>query len=298
MRLRRTRPTSEEQLLRSLNGGYELCRALYADYRSKQDEGVFDPKADLPAYGTQLNGWRQETYALLLEIFPTPLEANLFTRRFSATACDYVGMNGEVGAFVYERWPTYLDRLHTILEKHLPRYTDLPIAEQLYVEDIDSFAQVRDVNPGMVAPLLRAGRLEQSEEQVQLALESILNVPIHRADWGGETNDLYTANLVVGGRRRAAAFLLKGNGLRSREMRIRDCGANGDQLVRLFHSPAEIFVVQYVGPIADAVIDDARGKTKVRRAQGIDAHFVAIDGQDTARLLLAYARVTLPKAAS
>jgi hypothetical protein len=45
---------------------------------------------------------------------------------------------------------------------------------------------------------------------VQTALEAILEVPLHKKDWGGEINDLYTANVIVGGRRRASAFLLKG----------------------------------------------------------------------------------------
>jgi len=129
---------------------------------------------------------------------------------------------------------------------------------------------------------------------VQLSLESILDVPFHRRDWGGETNDLYTANLVLNGRRRSTAFLLKGCGLRAREMRISDCGKNGDQIVRLFQSPAELFVLQYVGPVSDAVIEDALGKTLQRRSQGFDANFLVIDGQDTARLLVAYDKL-LPK---
>lgn len=79
---------------------------------------------------------------------------------------------------------------------------------------------------------------------------------------GGEQNDLYTANLVVGRVRRQSAFLLKGNGLKNATMEIRHCGANGDQLLRLCASPAELFVVQFVGTISEAVIADLDGKIR------------------------------------
>lgn len=73
-------------------------------------------------------------------------------------------------------------------------------------------------------------------------------------------------------------------------MEIGDCGKNGDQLLRLFSSPAELFVVQFVGNIAEAVIADVEGKIKQRRAQGHDAHYCIMNGQDTACLLHAYGK--------
>ncbi len=47
----------------------------------------------------------------------------------------------------------------------LDRYTDLPLQERLYVEDIDSFRKVRDINPQMVASVLDNGRFNRSEER-------------------------------------------------------------------------------------------------------------------------------------
>ena len=61
---------------------------------------------------------------------------------------------------------------------------------------------MRDVNPGMVAKFLKEGFLDQTENQIQLALEQILGVSFHKKDWGGEVN-LYTANVIVNGARRA-----------------------------------------------------------------------------------------------
>jgi uncharacterized membrane protein len=76
-------------------------------------------------------------------------------------------------------------RIETIRQTSLAQYTDLPIQDRLYVEDIDSFQKVRDVNPAMVTHFLENGFLSLSEDQVQLALEQILGVSFHKKDWGG-----------------------------------------------------------------------------------------------------------------
>jgi hypothetical protein len=61
--------------------------------------------------------------------------------------------------------------------------------------------------------------------------------------------------------------------------------------VRLFSTPADLFVVQYVGPISDMLITDVQGKIAAMRAQGSNTNFLIIDGQDTARLLYAYGKI-------
>lgn len=114
---------------------------------------------------------------------------------------------------------------------------------------------------------------------------------MHKKDWGGETNDLYSTNIVVNGARVASVFLLKGNGLRRKTLEIAGCGKNGDQLVRLMDSPANLFVVQFVGQISENVIRDIDAKVALLRSMGRDAHYCIIDGQDTARLLLAYGKL-------
>jgi hypothetical protein len=166
--------------------------------------------------------------------------------------------------------------------------------ERLFIDDIESFLKVGDVAPATVAPLLKDGYLDVAEDTIQKALEEILAVALHKKDWGGEVNDLYTANVIVDRVRRPTAFLLKGNGLKKKTMEIRDCGANGDQVVRLFQSPADLFVIQFVGNISEAVIHHAHGEIARVKTQGKEAHFMTIDGQDTARLLTAYGKLTLP----
>lgn len=162
---------------------------------------------------------------------------------------------------------------------------------RLHIDDIDSFKKVREVSPAAVSHLLgKNGRFEQSEEHIQRAIEAIITEPSHKKDWGGETNDLYTANIVLEGSRLAAAFLLKGNGLRSPTMTIADCGKNGDQLLRLVKSPAQVFFVQFVGNIDEHLIQDLEGKIELLRHKGSRAWCCVINGQDTARLLHAYGK--------
>jgi hypothetical protein len=174
--------------------------------------------------------------------------------------------------------------------ERVPNYSTLPVVKRIYLDAIESFWRVREVGPGAVAHLLKDGYLDRSEDSIQRALEEILNVPFHKKDWGGELNDLYTSNVVSGGWPVATAFLLKGNGLKKRTLEIRDCGANGDQLVRLVHSPAHLFVVQFVGNVSESVIQDLDGKMQALHAQGRPGRYCIIDGQDTARLLKAYGK--------
>jgi hypothetical protein len=95
----------------------------------------------------------------------------------------------------------------------------------------------------------------------------------------------------VNGARIAAAFMLKGNGLKSNQLQIKDCGKNGDQLVRLLESPAQLFIVHYIGPVSDNVVRDIESKIQLRREEGKQAWFCIIDGQDTAKLLYAYKKL-------
>ena len=150
MRLRVSRASCDEQLLRHLNDGYALARGIFDDYEAKRAANTFDAQADTKAFRDRLSEWLNATYRSLLAIFPTPLEANLFIQRFSLNAVSYTGMSEEVGNLVMGRIPEYIDRLHRIVERHAPRYGDLPLKERLFVEDIDSFAKVRDVNAAVV----------------------------------------------------------------------------------------------------------------------------------------------------
>lgn len=178
-------------------------------------------------------------------------------------------------------------------EKARKRYEELSkkrkVRLRIYIDDIDNFKEVCQFKPEKVMHLLdKNGQLNMKEDDIQTAFENILGVKHHKRDWGGEENDLYTPNITISGNRIAAAFMLKGKGTKKRILEICDCGSNGDQLVRLFQSPAELFVVQFVGEISENIIKDIEGKTNAKRKEGKQAQYCIINGQDTARILLAY----------
>jgi hypothetical protein len=139
-----------------------------------------------------------------------------------------------------------------------------------------------------VIPYLKNGYLDLAEDKVQRAIEQIIGEGFHQTDWAGELNDLYSNYIVFGGNRIRTAFFLKGNGLRKYELKIKDCGDSGYQIVRLFNSPAELFIVQFVGNISQAVITHVESMAEARSKNGKKAWYSIISGQDTARLLVAY----------
>ena len=285
MRLRIHAAAANEELVSLVNEGYETLSTIQSDYKRRVESGTYDDSKDADALVASMNAWKSRVVAALGRIFPTPLETHLFLdpeMPFGAVSGDY-NYQRLLGTCRF-----YVRGLNRLRLGSLPEYTDLPLDARLYVEDIDSFRKVRDVNPATVLDVLTDGYLNRSEDSVQMALERILSVPVHKKDWGGEQNDLYTANVLVNGARHESAFLLKGNGLKSRTMEIKDCGHNGDQLLRLFNSPARLFFVQFVGAISEAVVSDIDGKIRQARLQGKDAWYCIMDGQDTARVLRAY----------
>lgn len=73
---------------------------------------------------------------------------------------------------------------------------------------------------------------------------------------------------------------------------LANCGSKGNQIVKLFDAHAELFVLQFIGPLSQMVIKDVAMKTEAVRSSGRNAHFVIIDGQDTARLFYAYGHLS------
>jgi hypothetical protein len=192
-----------------------------------------------------------------------------------------IGYFQELLAEITKRWP------QPTTERTRGDYTDTlnrsPLS--LTIDDIDSFAEVRHVVRESVKQQLP---LEASEAQIKHLFHSIVEDPFPKKDWGGEQNDIFTSRLVLDGQRRYAAFFLKGPATKGK-LTIAKCGKNGDQLQRLFQSPAEIFIIQYNGEVDERVIEEAKQKVENLRSRGREAVFTVVDGYDTARLMLAYA---------
>ena len=160
-----SRASAEEQLVALLNEGYQLRQNLWSDYDGRRKAEVFDAVSDIQRYYGQVDEWGNQVNKTLQEVFPTALESNYFCSRESHPAVSYQGMDQKFGRLFYNTLPSYTERLKRILEADLPRYTDLPIQDRLFIEDIDSFRKVRDINPAMVTGFLKNGFLNKTEDQ-------------------------------------------------------------------------------------------------------------------------------------
>jgi hypothetical protein len=288
LRLRVSRAKAEELLQPLVAEGYEIASWLDQDYADKRSAGTFDSASDNALYEQRLNDWAHRTQQVLLEIFPSTIEVG-------ALAHEPLGGKPQVAPGTDQAWfrrvlrmRAWAHKLERILKEDLGRYTDLPIGERLFVEDIDSFAKVRDVNPQLVQHLLRAGRLASPEDDVRLALEGICGEPFHRRDEVGEGADLYTTHVALNGRRVPTALLLKGRGLEGPELTIADCGNDADELEGLAQTPGDLLILQFGGRVADTVVEWLGEKVRELRASGTEALYCIVDGTDTARLLVAY----------
>ncbi len=181
---------------------------------------------------------------------------------------------------VEQSFPTLLSNIQ------FPSFQDAPL--NISIDEIDSFNKAKNVTIGEIKHLIP---LTYSEEQIQNWFEDIINEPEHKKDWGGEINDLFTTRVSVNNIRKNTAFLLKGPGKNIKTLEISHCGKKGDQIQRLFKSPAELFIIQFIGQISEAVIEEAESKTLLLRHGGINAQFCILDGYDTARILKAYGKI-------
>jgi hypothetical protein len=286
MRLRVTQARASDELLSMAAVGMEAADEVWSTYKSARVAGTFGPNL-VDDYIASASPWLNETARALDELFPTSFERRAFLSMPGPAALP-VGENIRISSFVgaLRERARYLERLRVEV---LPTYTDAPLSALIYVEQIDSFARVGDVNPREVVSLTPDGFLDLNEDRVQLHLERILDEPFHKVDWAGERLDLYSSNLRLFGRRASAAFLLKGPGIGRHEMSLDDLGKRADQLQRLFDVPADIYVVQSVGPISETVIKDLKDRVDLARSRGNkDVVGCPITGVDTARVFRAY----------
>jgi hypothetical protein len=173
MRLNVPMNAANESLIVLINRGYTVLAGIGADYSARKHAGTYDETEDNKKYSDQIDGWATDVAAELIRIFPTELERNLFLHPeipFGAVSGDYLYQS------MIRKFKHFIRGLEQIRQTSLAQYTDLPIQDRLYIEDIDSFQKVRDVNPAMVTGLLKNGFLSRTENQVQLALEQILGV--------------------------------------------------------------------------------------------------------------------------
>ena len=154
---------------------------------------------------------------------------------------------------------------------------------EILPEDIDQFSQMKNVKTGSADEWMRVMRL-LPEAKIKEDFAHLLSEPTKK-DWGGESNDHFSNNVSIGGRRKTAAFLLKGPS-EFREMTLEICGKRADQIYRLANSGADISIIQHSHLIGEVVRTTLRNMI-IRPGVG-NRKYCVIDGQATYRILKAY----------
>jgi hypothetical protein len=159
-----------------------------------------------------------------------------------------------------------------------------PKITSVAVDDIDSFLDVQkfiNIDPSL--------KLEDtSEQKIKMGLQRIIGETQTFKDWGGEKNDLYTTKLWFKGKRRTAAFAIKGKATRG-SLTPGKMGKNGDQIARLVGSAAEMFFVVYHSKIDESIISQLQAFAIGKSLSGKAIWYGVIDGDDLNRLYQAYA---------
>lgn len=159
-----------------------------------------------------------------------------------------------------------------------------PLPEEVTVDDIQAFAQVKQTSSTRKATRLA----DVPESRVKRFLKRVVGETYEFKDWGGEKNDLYTNKLRFRGARRTAAFAIKGRATRG-PLTPKKMGKNGDQIGRLFTSEAQLFFVVYHSKVDQSVHEQIRAHAIARALGGNRVYHCVIDGDDLARLVDAYA---------
>lgn len=168
-------------------------------------------------------------------------------------------------------------------------------AIHITVDDIDSFAAVRKVDKETVPEELSPARLP--EEVFKKGFENILSERTKLKDWGGENLDLYSTNLVIKGRRKAAGIALKGPG-KTGPLTPKKMGTNGDQIDRLLTQSIDVAIIQYEGDVAISIPSLLEKLSREKaRSENKNIYFCIINLLDSYRLRLAYPKAFMKAAA-
>lgn len=161
-----------------------------------------------------------------------------------------------------------------------------PKIRRITIDDIDQFAAVKNVS--LQDANLLCDRLP--EEEVKRAINSLLRESHESKDWPGETSDIFSSRLSIRGERFFAAFALKGPAQKGTLVPGK-MGKKGDQIQRLFQSPAQVHFVQCEERIDEGVVYQMQQLSIAKSLLGQEILYGIIDDVDTRRLRLAYSEV-------
>lgn len=229
----------------------------------------------------QRHDWKDQdgaADAVLTWVAATPERALVPAEAAEAVPSDFLSRNKTTRELVEQAFRDELEGM--------PLEKPAGSLELITIDDIDSFALVRDIDPARVKDIARPLRV--NERVIKHCIHHVIGDPYVDEDWGGERADIGTARVQLSGARKQTAFLLKGRSVTG-PLYGSELGTRGDQIVRLMEMRAELSVVQHVNQIPAETQDQLRYGVIALRATGAveNALGSAWDGVDTGRLLLA-----------
>ena len=171
-----------------------------------------------------------------------------------------------------------------VSKKVIERVVDGVKIKRVTIDDLPVFKKVHALSSPSVDRL----PTDLSEEDFKNGIQKIIGEPGEFKDWGGEKNDLFSTRLTLDHARRAVAFAFKGPGNRAK-LKLSNMGKNGDQAIRLFDSPADVFIVQHWREIDESVLTLIERLAIARSIQlNRCVWYGIIDGKDSRRIYEAY----------
>lgn len=156
-------------------------------------------------------------------------------------------------------------------------------AVEITIDDIDQFARVRRKTEklGLLKPL--------PESRFKRGLSKLFGETGNFPDSGVERDDFITNKLTIKGRRRTAAFALKGPGLKAKTMTPAKWGKRGNQIQKLVSAPAQVFVLQAEKQFDEDSLEQLQNLVEHKATrQHRTLYYGHIDRTDSLRLRRAY----------
>jgi len=186
-----------------------------------------------------------------------------------------------------DSFPTKYNQPTKLISIKIPVIKNKIRATFIGIEQLNQFSKIRKVkNSSKNIPIF--------ESKFKIGLKKIIGQKGEFKDWGGEQNDLFSTKIKFKGKNLRIAFALKGKGKKG-ILTPGMMGKNGDQIQRLFESPADIFFVQYWDQIGERVIQQMESFAMLNSYKfDKEIFFGIIDGQDTQKIISAYRKKFAP----
>ena len=184
-----------------------------------------------------------------------------------------------------KKFPTKYNPKNSVSTKLMKINVNIPQKiiqiKSISIQEIDEFSKIKKIKS-------MEYDLEKNEDDIKELFKKIIGERGIFKDWPGEKNDLFTY-VKINGKKHLAAFAFKGKSKKTiSKLRPKDMGKHGDQVERLFSSPAEIFFVQFVGQIDESMVKTMVDQATLKSIYNKKIYYGIIDGSDTSKIFAKY----------